>query len=323
MDTTQVLIIIAAAVAALVVLALVLVARRRQDEPGELSGPPPTSQPGWGAVLRRVWAAGLESDTWEQIEETLIAADMGVEPSARVVATARAGKPSTVEEARDLVAGAILDQMTGAGRGLDLEGSPAVVLVVGVNGSGKTTTIAKLAHRLTTQGRAVTLAAADTFRAAAREQLVVWGRRIGVPVITGQERGDPAAVAHDAISSARARGSDVVIVDTAGRLHSDRNLMEELAKVHRVTGSAARVGEVLLVLDATSGQNGLGQVARFAEAVPVTGVVLTKMDGTARGGIVVAVESRLGVPVKLVGTGESLDDLLPFDPEGFVADLTA
>jgi fused signal recognition particle receptor len=198
-----------------------------------------------------------------------------------------------------------------------------VILVVGVNGSGKTTTIAKLAHRLGIQGHSVTLAAADTFRAAAVDQLVVWGERIGVPVVAGQEGGDPASVAHDAISSARARGSGVVIVDTAGRLHSKKNLMEQLSKVHRVAGSAGRVSEVLLILDATGGQNGLNQVREFATAVPVTGVVLTKIDGTARGGIVVAVESELGVPVKLVGTGEGVDDLAPFDPVAFVADLTS
>jgi fused signal recognition particle receptor len=197
-----------------------------------------------------------------------------------------------------------------------------VVLVVGVNGTGKTTTIAKLAKRLLDGGRTVTLGGADTFRAAAAEQLETWGERLGVRVIRGQEGSDPASVAYDTIDSARARGVDVVIIDTAGRLHGKKNLMSELQKIHRVSGGES-VGEVLLILDATAGQNGLTQVSEFSQAVPISGIVLTKLDGTARGGIVIAVERTLGVPVKFVGVGEGLDDLQPFDPGSFVEALIA
>ena len=222
-----------------------------------------------------------------------------------------------------MVAEALNAEFAKADRGLDLTGDPAVVLIVGVNGSGKTTTIAKLARRFTGAGKTVRLAAADTFRAAAVDQLTMWGERLGVPVSAGAEGADPASVVHEATSTARIEGADVVIVDTAGRLHSKRNLMEELSKVHRVATQAGTVSEVLLVLDATAGQNGLAQVREFAASVPLTGVVLSKLDGTARGGIVVAVENELGVPVKLVGTGETADDLEDFDPVAFVADLTA
>jgi fused signal recognition particle receptor len=197
-----------------------------------------------------------------------------------------------------------------------------VILVVGVNGTGKTTTIAKLAARLQGEGKAVILAAGDTFRAAATEQLETWGERLELSVVKGQEGGDPASVAFDAIASATAKGADVVIVDTAGRLQAKKNLMAELGKIHKVaSGDRGAVDEVLLVLDATGGQNGVTQVREFTAAVPVTGIVLTKLDGTAKGGIVIAVERELGVPVKLVGLGEGIDDLVPFDPDGFVAEL--
>lgn len=319
-------VVLIGAVVALALLAIVVVVlnRGRSDRAVTV----PTSPAGLrsrslGEILRgRVWSRGLDDTTWERLQEALILADVGVAAATRIVDRARSGGPSTIEDARDLVAAAVRAEFGGADRGLDLEGSPSVILVVGVNGSGKTTTIAKLADMLQTGGHSVTLAAADTFRAAAREQIALWGERVGVPVVTGQEGGDPAAVAHDAISSARAKGSDVVIIDTAGRLQSKRNLMEELSKVHRVAALAARVGEVLLVLDATAGQNGLSQAREFAKAVPVTGVVLAKLDGTARGGIVVAVEGELGIPVKLVGIGEGLGDIQAFDPEVFVADLT-
>jgi fused signal recognition particle receptor len=213
---------------------------------------------------------------------------------------------------------ALLEQLAGRDRALVLAGSPAIILVIGVNGTGKTTTIAKLAHRLTVDGQLVVLGAADTFRAAASEQLLTWGDRVGVAVVSGQEAGDPAAVAHDAIASAAAKGADAVIIDTAGRLHGKTNLMAELAKIHRVAEREGTVSETLLVLDATAGQNGLAQVRVFAEAVPVTGIVLTKLDGTAKGGIVIAIESELGIPVKLVGLGESIEDLDPFEPGSFV-----
>jgi fused signal recognition particle receptor len=197
-------------------------------------------------------------------------------------------------------------------------------MVVGVNGTGKTTTIGKLAHVLTSEGRKVSLAASDTFRAAAGEQLEVWAGRAGAHLVAQTRGADPGAVAFDAVQAARARGSDVLIVDTAGRLHTRQPLMDELRKVKRVLEKAAgRVEEVLLVLDATTGQNGISQARAFTEAVDVTGVVLTKMDGTARGGIVLAVREELGIPVKLVGTGEGISDLAPFDPASFARQLVA
>jgi fused signal recognition particle receptor len=203
-------------------------------------------------------------------------------------------------------------------------GSPGIVMVVGVNGTGKTTTIGKLAHLLRQEGRSVSLAASDTFRAAAGEQLETWASRAGAHLVAQGRGADPGAVAFDAVKAARARGSDVLIVDTAGRLHTRMPLMDELRKVKRVLEKAGgRVDEVLLVLDATTGQNGISQARAFADAVEVTGVVLSKMDGTARGGIVLAVREELGVPVKLVGTGEGQADLVPFDPEAFARRLVA
>ncbi len=214
--------------------------------------------------------------------------------------------------------------MAGRDRHLDLSGHPAVVMVVGVNGTGKTTSIAKIAARLDRQGVAPLLGAADTFRAAADTQLRTWADRVGVDIVAGQEGSDPAAVAFDAFQAARARGKDVVIIDTAGRLQSKKNLMGELSKIRRVVErEAGSIDETLLVLDATSGQNGMVQAESFLEAVGVTGIVLTKLDGTARGGIVIAIESQLQLPVKFIGVGEGVDDLIPFDPETFVAALLA
>jgi len=309
----------------LVLVALVvggLVALRLRKPPSaEATAPAAPPIPGLGAALRRVWGAGPDDTTWERLEETLLAADVGVSATERVIAGVRSEGPTSFEEARDALAARLRAEMAGRDRGLHLDGSPATVLVVGVNGTGKTTTIAKLAKRLGDQGKTVVLAAADTFRAAAGEQLETWADRVGVPVVTGQQGGDPAAVAHDAVASARARGADVVLLDSAGRLHARKDLMAELAKIHRVAGGERGVDEVLLVIDATSGQNVLSQVRVFAEAVPVSGLVLTKLDGTARGGIVVAVEQELDVPVKLIGVGEGLDDLVPFEPDRFVSSL--
>ncbi len=273
------------------------------------------------AGLGRILRGDLDEHTWERLEELLLSADVGVEPTRDIVDRVRSAGPADTEEARRLISEALEAQFLGTGRELSLTGKPAVVLVVGVNGSGKTTTIAKLAHRLTREGRSVILGAADTFRAAAGEQLDTWAKRVGVDVVLGQQGGDPASVAFDTVSSAKAKGIDVVIIDTAGRLHGKKNLMAELQKIHRVVSGEAALSEVLLVLDATSGQNALAQVEQFGEAVPLTGVMLAKLDGTARGGIVVAVERKLGVPVKFVGLGESLEDLRPFDPGVFVDEL--
>jgi fused signal recognition particle receptor len=254
------------------------------------------------------------------IEEALLGADVGVDATAGIISGLRAARPLTASEAIGALRSGLIAELSGKDRGLALEGNPAIILVVGVNGTGKTTTIAKLAKRLSDAGKNVVLGAADTFRAAAGEQLRAWGARVGVPVVTGQQGGDPASVAFDTLESARAKEADIVIVDTAGRLHGKKNLMAELTKIHRVSGGD-RVGEVLLVLDATLGQNGLAQAREFSVAVPITGIVLTKLDGTAKGGIVMAVERYLGVPVKFVGLGEGLDDLEPFDPVNFVDSL--
>ncbi len=267
----------------------------------------------------------LDDDTWESIEDTLLAADVGVAPTQELVESLRtrlrvdggdAADPKSVlrEELIGLV-DAGMDrrlQVTGA------HGSPGVVLVVGVNGSGKTTTVGKIARILVAEDRTVTLGAADTFRAAAVDQLATWGERVGVEVVRGPEGTDPASVAFEAVKDGIDAGVDTVIVDTAGRLQNKQGLMDELGKVKRVIEKQVPVTEVLLVLDATTGQNGLVQARVFSEVVDVTGIVLTKLDGSAKGGIVIAVQRELGVPVKLVGLGEGPDDLAPFTPAAFV-----
>jgi len=316
-------------VALVVVMALVVVVVRRRRSDGapsrvEAKGASRIgrSATALGASLRRAWGAGLDDHTWDDLEEALLGADVGLEATTSVVAGVRAAGPETPEQARQALATQLRAELGDKDRSLHLEGEPAVILVVGVNGTGKTTTIAKLAARLQNDGSGVVLAAGDTFRAAAGAQLETWGDRLGVKVVSGQEGGDPASVAFDAIGSARARREDVVIVDTAGRLHAKKNLMAELGKIHRVaSGDRGRVDEVLLVLDATGGQNGVTQVREFSAAVPISGIVLTKLDGTAKGGIVIAIERQLGVPIKFVGLGEGIDDLVPFDPDSFVADL--
>ncbi len=279
-----------------------------------------------GGALRNVFGrSSMDREFWEGMEEALIAADVGVEAATEVVERVRADAPSDLDSARAALRDGLVAEFGERDRRLRLgEAKPALVLVVGVNGSGKTTSIAKLAKRLQADGKAPLLGAADTFRAGADAQLRTWGERLGVDVVGGQEGADPAAVAFDAYSAGRARGRDVVIVDTAGRLHSKTNLMSELSKIRRVLErEAGQVDEVLLVLDATSGQNGISQVEEFAQAVGVTGVVLTKLDGTARGGVVVAVEKRMGVPVKFIGVGEGVDDLVDFHPAEFVEALLA
>jgi fused signal recognition particle receptor len=257
---------------------------------------------------------------WERLEEALIAADVGVPATAELVRRLEArGELGDLSEALVEEVGALLGE---SGR-LDLDGPPSVILVVGVNGTGKTTTIGKLAHRLRAHGRSVVLAAADTFRAAAEEQLEIWADRAGADFVGGERGGDPAAVAYDAIEAAAKRGRDVVIVDTAGRLHTQTNLMEELAKVRRVISGKLEGAphETLLVVDATTGQNGVQQARLFREAVGVTGVALTKLDGSAKGGVAIPIAHELGLPVKLVGVGEGLDDLRPFDSEDFARAL--
>jgi fused signal recognition particle receptor len=266
----------------------------------------------------------IDEDTWEEIEDSLLTADVGVGPTQELVDRLRAririeGGQTPVrtvlrEELVTLV-DPTLDRTLAVSRH---DGHPSVVLVVGVNGTGKTTTVGKLARVLVAEDKQVVLGAADTFRAAASEQLTTWGERVGVPTVRGPEGSDPASVAFEAVRTGIEQESDVVLVDTAGRLQNKSGLMDELGKVKRVIEKQVPVSEVLLVLDATTGQNGMIQARVFSEVVDVTGIVLTKLDGSAKGGIVVAVQRELGVPVKLVGLGEGADDLAPFDPEGFV-----
>jgi fused signal recognition particle receptor len=263
-----------------------------------------------------------DEEAWERLEEALIAADVGVPATAEIVRRleARSGLTTLDEPLAEEIAA-----LLGEPGSLDLSARPTVVLVVGVNGTGKTTTIGKLAAKLAAHDRSVLLAAADTFRAAAEEQLEIWAQRAGADFVGSPRGGDPAAVAYDAIEAASSRGRDVVIVDTAGRLHTQTNLMDELAKVRRVIAGRLEGAphETLLVVDATTGQNGLQQARLFGEAVEVTGVVLTKLDGSAKGGIAVAIAHELGLPVTLVGVGEGLDDLRPFDPTDFAHALVS
>jgi fused signal recognition particle receptor len=280
-----------------------------------------------GTLLSLLSRDHLDDDTWDEIEETLITADMGVAPARQLVEELRTQVKvegtRDVEGARSLLRKDLLEQV-GAGQDRSLHiarhgDRPAIVLVVGVNGTGKTTTCGKLARVLIGDGHTVLLGAADTFRAAAADQLQTWGERVGAETVRADREGaDPASVAFDAVNQGIERGVDVVIIDTAGRLHTKQGLMDELGKIKRVISRHATVDEVLLVLDATIGQNGLRQARVFAEVVDVTGVVLAKLDGTAKGGIVIAVQRELGVPVKLVGLGEGPDDLAPFEPETFV-----
>ncbi|GGY86696.1 signal recognition particle-docking protein FtsY [Streptomyces poonensis] len=268
----------------------------------------------------------LDEDTWEEIEDTLLTADVGVQPTQELVERLRERVKvlgtRTPEELRGLLREELLTLVgTDSDRAVRTEpdtGKPGIVMVVGVNGTGKTTTTGKLARVLVADGRSVVLGAADTFRAAAADQLQTWGERVGAHTVRGPEGGDPASVAFDAVKEGKEIGADVVLIDTAGRLHTKTGLMDELGKVKRVVEKHAPLDEVLLVLDATTGQNGLIQARVFAEVVDITGIVLTKLDGTAKGGIVVAVQRELGVPVKLVGLGEGADDLAPFEPEAFV-----
>ena len=278
-------------------------------------------------LLSLLSSGGLDEQAWEDVEDTLLSSDLGVEATRELVDSLRVRV--SIEGTRDeeTVRGWLREDLL---RLVDLsmdraiassrvEGRPAVVMVVGVNGTGKTTTVGKLARVFVAQDKDVVLGAADTFRAAAADQLQTWGERVGVPTIRSDREGaDPASVAFDAVKAAVEMEADVVLIDTAGRLHNKVGLMDELSKVKRVIEKQSPIDEVLLVLDATTGQNGLRQAEVFGEVVQVTGIVLAKLDGTAKGGIVVAVQRKLGVPVKLVGLGEGPDDLAPFDPEAFV-----
>ena len=268
----------------------------------------------------------IDDELFEELEEILIMADAGASTSARICELVR-GKVKERGETdpakiKDLLAETVAELLRG-GQELNLRTKPSVILVIGVNGVGKTTTIGKLASRFKREGKKVILGAADTFRAAAIEQLEVWAGRAGVELVKHTEGSDPAAVVFDTLAAARARGADVVICDTAGRLHNKKNLMDELAKISRVIDRELPGSdkEVLLVLDATTGQNAVNQAREFKNAAGITGIVLTKLDGTARGGVVLAIREDLDVPVKFVGVGEGVDDLMPFDPEEFARGL--
>jgi fused signal recognition particle receptor len=283
-------------------------------------------------LLTLLSRAAIDEQTWDEVEEVLLAGDLGVGPTAdlleRLRARVRVDGVRDPQQVREMLRAELLALVDpGLDRSLAVNrpgDRPAVVLVVGVNGTGKTTTVGKLARVLVADDQDVVLGAADTFRAAAADQLQTWGARVGVPTVRSDRDGaDPAAVAFDAVRAATDGGADVVLIDTAGRLQNKAGLMDELGKVKRVIEKQSPVDEVLLVLDATTGQNGMRQAQVFAEVVAVTGIVLTKLDGTAKGGIVVAVQRELGVPVKLVGLGEGPDDLAPFDPAEFVDALLA
>ena len=265
----------------------------------------------------------IDDDLLEELEEALILSDVGASTAAKIVAEvekrAKLRKTTTADELRDLLREVLTDNMLD-NQPLNTDGKPAINLLIGVNGVGKTTSIGKLAARYVNEGKKVMLSAADTFRAAAADQLEIWAKRAGADIVRHGEGADPAAVVFDSISAAKARGSDIIIVDTAGRLHNKANLMNELAKIDRVISrelpDASR--ETLLVLDATTGQNAVHQAEEFNKAAELTGIILTKLDGTAKGGIVIAISAGLGVPVKLVGVGEGIDDLIDFDRAAFL-----
>jgi fused signal recognition particle receptor len=295
-------------------------AREARREERRAYVPPPT---GLAERVRSLFRGETTADTWRELEEALIRADVGPTAAADIVRRVRETFRPPADPVEVLVR-EVARTFQGDQPWAPPEGTPGIVMVVGVNGTGKTTTIGKIAHALGRDGRKVSLAASDTFRAAAGEQLETWATRSNAHLVAQARGADPGAVAFDAVAAARARGTDILIVDTAGRLHTREPLMEELRKVKRVLEKAAgRVDEVLLVLDATTGQNGIAQARAFTQAVGVTGVVLAKMDGTAKGGIVLAVREELGVPVKLVGTGERPEDLAPFDAESFARRLVA
>ncbi len=292
---------------------------------GDLEAGLAKTRGGFMSRLRGYLGGEIDEASWDDVEETLIAGDVGASLAMELVERARRRRePGGAEAAiRAELAALLVARDAAWSPQASVEGGPAIVLVVGVNGTGKTTTIGKLAARYSAEGRRVLLAAADTFRAAAIDQLRIWAERAGVPVVAHAPHADPGAVVYDAIDAAIARGADLVIADTAGRLHTKSNLMDELAKIRRIIDKRlpGAVPETIFVLDATTGQNGLAQAKAFHQAVGLTGIVLTKLDSTAKGGIVFAIEHDLGVPVRFVGVGEKAGDLLPFDPDAFVAAL--
>ena len=267
----------------------------------------------------------LDEQAWQEIEDTLIMADVGIKTTQEIVQELKnnptlKGAHST-QEGKEVLRNQLIDFLATGDRSLNISASPSVLMMVGINGTGKTTTVGKLAHKLVKQGNKCVLGAADTFRAAASQQLQTWGARSSVPVVIGAENSEPSAVAFNAVQEGLAVGAKVVIIDTAGRLHTKAGLMDELGKVKRVIEKHATVTETLLVIDATTGQNGLIQARVFTEAVEVTGIILTKLDGSAKGGIVIAVQRELKVPVKFVGIGEGIEDLIEFNAEDFVDGL--
>ena len=280
----------------------------------------------FAGILDMLNAGEIDDHMYEDLEEQLILADTGADEAVRLVEELRTRvRKNHIKTASDALAALkdiITDELV-ADAPMDMSGKPAVILMIGVNGVGKTTSIAKLAKLYKDQGKRVMLAAGDTFRAAAAEQLCIWADRVDVPVVRHNEGADPAAVVFDAVQSAAARGYDIVICDTAGRLHNKQNLMNELNKIRRVIDREGESSskEVLLVLDATTGQNGLIQAKQFSQSAGITGIVLTKLDGTAKGGVVLAIAKEMGVPVKYVGLGEGIDDLQPFDPAAFAEAL--
>ncbi len=285
------------------------------------------SRQAMGQQLSAIMFDKLDAEVWEQLEETLIYADCGVASTVAVVEqmeqAANQGKIRDKDQFYAFLQQSLVGMFAAGDYQIDVSHQPSVIMVVGVNGTGKTTTIGKIAFHLKREGKSVLLAAADTFRAAAIDQLVEWGKRTDCPVIRQEHGSDPGAVVFDAIAAARSRGGDVVIADTAGRLHTQVPLMEELKKIHRVIAKQipGAPHETLLTVDATTGQNGLTQARLFGEAVDVSGIVLTKLDGTAKGGIAVAISHELGLPIKLLGVGEQMEDLRPFDPAGFAEAL--
>jgi fused signal recognition particle receptor len=333
-DSTTLIIVLAAVVVVAAIAALLLFRRRGPgridmdrvaplptDETRNLRARMTKTRAALGASLNSMFRSGGETN-WGDLEDALILSDVGPSTSADVVSRVRKADPKTTEELSQALFDVLVDTFGSADRSLNTRGAPGVVIVVGVNGAGKTTTIAKIANDLVRSDISVVLAAADTFRAAADSQLVVWADRIGVDVVTGPSGSDPASVAFGAVDKAKEEAIDVVIVDTAGRLHAHTNLMDELSKIARVTErEAGAISEVLLVLDGSTGQNGIAQARAFTEAVPVTGVVVTKLDGTAKGGVAVAIEHDLGLPIKYIGIGEGIDDLIPFEPREFVRAL--